>query len=90
MEIQRVKFSLLKYLRTRLLKIEDNINSIVASNDIKNRLSAEENAFVARILRLNSNFFEDCLHSRVSESAKEILSEMLETSNSEATFQVYS
>lgn len=64
MEIERVKYTLTRYLRTRLRKIEKSVLFIAQSDDMKRRLSPQEldflkkyiNAMASTILCVNCCF----------------------------------
>lgn len=70
MEIERVRYALARYLRARILKIEDALEFIIANPDMLNRLSDAENRFATRLQRLNNNHFEDQLSSKLPESCQ--------------------
>jgi hypothetical protein len=42
MDIERVRYSLARYLRTRVLKIEKYLEYVISNTDIYDRLSTEE------------------------------------------------
>ena len=72
MDIERVRYSLARYLRTRILKIERNIEYIVSDIDIMDRLSMQEKVYATKLNSLNNSHFEDNVSGRLqSESAKE-------------------
>ena len=56
METERVKYSLARYLRTRILKIENSVHYLISSIEHQDRLSSEEREFLYRISKMNNNF----------------------------------
>eukprot|EP01041_Mallomonas_annulata_P003478 gene3478-6923_t len=76
MEIERVKYSLLRYLRSRICKIEKQLHMIISNeSNVLDRLSPEERAFAARLSQLNANFLEEAFINKFPESLKESLLE---------------
>jgi len=67
MELERVRYSLARYLRTRILKIEDSLEYVLTNPDMLDRLSYAEKAFATRLYELNNNHFEDHLVARLRE-----------------------
>ena len=67
MELERVRYSLSRYLRTRLLKIEDSLEYLLTNQDMLDRLSYAEKAFATKLYELNNNHFEDQLVARLRE-----------------------
>mmetsp|Transcript_16643 Transcript_16643/g.28168 ORF Transcript_16643/g.28168 Transcript_16643/m.28168 type:complete len:226 (-) Transcript_16643:529-1206(-) len=73
MDIERVRYSLARYLRTRLLKIERNLEYILSNIDIMDRLSTEEKTFASKLNNQNNGYFEDNVTNRlVQEKARTI------------------
>jgi hypothetical protein len=72
MDIERVRYSLARYLRTRILKIERNLEYILSSIDVMDRLSMNEKIFATKLNNLNNSYFEDNVSNRFQQSdAKE-------------------
>lgn len=71
MDIERVRYSLIKYLRIRILKIEKTFLSILGSLEMMERLSKEEKVFLTRLSNLQNTFYEETLYNRLSENIKE-------------------
>lgn len=64
MDIERVRYSLARYFRTRLLKIERNLEYILSNIDVMDRLSMSEKEFATKIQRLNDRHFEENVSNR--------------------------
>jgi len=64
MDIERVRYSLARYLRTRLLKIERSLEYILSNIDIMDRLSMQEKEFATKLNNLNTSYFEDNVTNR--------------------------
>jgi len=73
MEAERVRYSLARYLRTRLLKIEDSLDFVLSNVDLLDRLSFAEKQFAASLNELNNNHFEDHLTGKLPESMHEMV-----------------
>ena len=71
MEIERGRYALARYLRARILKIEDSLEYIIAKPDMLNRLSDAENRFATRLHKLNNNHFEDQLRNKLPERCQD-------------------
>ena len=69
METERVKYSLARYLRTRILKIENSVHYLISSIEHQDRLSSEEREFLYRISKMNNNYLDDQISRHVT-SAK--------------------
>lgn len=65
-EMERVRYSLARYLRTRILKIEDSLDYILTNLDMLDRLSWGEKALAQKLNELNGNHFEDHLMNPLS------------------------
>ena len=76
MDIERVRFSLAKYLRTRIFKIENNLDYIISRDELMDRLSIEERTFAAKLQQLNSNYYDECLTSRLNSGLKNSIIEL--------------
>ena len=66
MEMERVKYSLGRYLRTRILKIENSVHYLISSIEHQDRLSEKEKDFLYRISNMNNNYFEDQITRHVA------------------------
>lgn len=64
MDVERVRYSLARYLRARILKIERSLEYILSNIDIMDRLSVTEKQFASKLDRLNSNYFEETVAKR--------------------------
>ena len=64
MDIERVRYSLARYFRTRLLKIERNLEYILSNIDVMDRLSVNEKIFATKLNTLNSTYFDDNVSNR--------------------------
>lgn len=64
MDIERVRYSLARYLRTRLLKIERSLEYILSNIDVMDRLSMQEKEFATKLSNLNTSYFEDNVTNR--------------------------
>lgn len=70
MEYERIKYSLTRYLRARILKIEDSLDYILANPDMRDRLSYAEKQFATSLNSLNNAHFEDHINSRLPETSQ--------------------
>lgn len=68
MDIERVRYSLARYLRTRLLKIERSLEYILSNIDVMDRLSMQEKEFATKLNNLNTSYFEDNVTNRLQQS----------------------
>ena len=66
MEADRIKYSVGRYLRARLLKIEQQAEYIVENDPVKDRLSIQEKVFVDKLATMNAQHFKTCIHDGVS------------------------
>lgn len=64
MEIERIRYSLARYMRTRLIKIQRNLEHILNDSEILIRLSEDEQSFAFRLNQLNNSFFAENVSSR--------------------------
>lgn len=71
MEMERVKYSIARYLRTRLVKIEKNLNYIVETPDALEKLSPQEQQFATELNNRINRHFEAILSRIDSEQARE-------------------
>lgn len=65
MDMERVRYALSRYVRTRILKIERNLDHILSSLDIMDRLSLREKMFASKLHALNNAYFEDNVSARM-------------------------
>lgn len=70
-DIDRVRFSLMKYLRTRILKIEKQLDHILGDLELLDRLSKHEKIYVTKMKNLTNQFVEDTIIARLSASSAE-------------------
>lgn len=66
MEIERIRYSLSRYMRTRLVKIEKNLEHIL--RECENRLSEDEKTYAYKLQRLNDSFFMENVTSRFDDA----------------------
>lgn len=64
MDIDRIRFSLIKYLKIRLLKIENQIDYLSSNYEMFDRLSIAEKQFATKLNNLNNGYFEDNVINR--------------------------
>lgn len=75
MDIERVKYSLSRYLRSRLIKIESQVQYIQRYGHVKNRLSEQEKIFVDKLENMNTTMaksFYDRLSVLDADNSKQI------------------
>jgi hypothetical protein len=91
MDIERVRYSLSRYLRARVIKIEKSLEFIVGNFEVYDRLSDEEKVFASKLNTLNNFYFEDVVSTRLSQKAREYY-ELADdrTKHAEPSFQVCS
>jgi len=81
MEMERVRYSLVRYLRTRLLKIQESLEYILNSPVMLERLSfAERSIFATKLNALNNRHWEDNFLGRLREMPGDVTSTLV-TSN---------
>jgi CBS domain containing-hemolysin-like protein len=68
MDIERVRFALSRYLRSRVRKIEDQLDFVAASPEVAGRLSPQERELVQRLLDLNSRYIDGAVTSRLRDA----------------------
>ena len=78
MELERIRYSLARYLRSRLLKIERNLDFIINSEDLMERLSDPERVFATQLYGAQGTHFEDVLQKRFKDENGETVNEELE------------
>ena len=66
MENDRIRYGLNKYFRSRLEKLEDNLDYILSDASVLDRLSREEKVVITKIKTLRSNYLDDVLLSKVN------------------------
>ncbi len=71
MDIERVRYALARYLRTRVLKIEKMLMAIISNIELMSRLSKHEKVFATRLHNLNNTYYEESFSNRLSENVKE-------------------
>lgn len=64
MDIDRVRYSLARYLRARILKIEKAVDYIMSKMDMLDRLSSHEKTFVTKLYNLNNSYMEEAYFNR--------------------------
>eukprot|EP00981_Chlorochromonas_danica_P012321 scaffold4837_cov163-Ochromonas_danica.AAC.2 len=67
-DIERVRFSLMKYLRTRIVKIENQLEHILGDLQLLERLSSTERIFATKLNNLTNQFMEDTIISRLPQN----------------------
>lgn len=73
MDIERIRYLIARYLRTRIVKIESSLHYIDANIDTRDRLSSHEKEFVSRIRKLYDAHMDENIFSRInSETAENI------------------
>lgn len=70
MDIERVRYSLNRYLRTRMIKIEKELEFIQQNHNIYERLSDDEKVFLNKLEAQNNSFFNDTVSARLHEAAR--------------------
>ena len=65
MDMERVRYSLARYLRTRILKIERNLYAFGADLEMMDRLSFNEKQFVTQLNRLNESYFAKQMRDKI-------------------------
>ncbi len=75
MDIERVRFALGRYLRSRVRKIENQLEFVAASPEITSRLSPQEQNLVKDLLDINSKYIDGVLSSRLRDIRSQILLE---------------
>lgn len=65
MDMERVKYSLARYLRARILKIEKMSYFIHNSEEHQDRLSDNEKEFLYKISQINNDYMEDQIDKKV-------------------------
>lgn len=74
MDLDRVRYSLNKYMRVRLQKIEEQLDVIVATPEYMDRLSTAERVFATKLNMLNNDIFDETILKRLADpNAKQIV-----------------
>jgi hypothetical protein len=71
MDIERVRYSLIKYHRIRLLKIEKVFRAILSNIELIDRLSKDEKIYLTKLSNLQNTFYEETFYNRLSDNIKE-------------------
>lgn len=66
MDIDRVRYSLVRYLRARILKIEQTVDYIMSTMDVLDRLSSYEKTFASKLFNLNNTYMEEVYFNKLS------------------------
>ena len=61
MDMERVKFSLARYLRARLAKIEKHMFFIAQDERQLARLSEQERRYLTKLVQLHNNYFDETI-----------------------------
>ena len=73
MDIERIRYSIARYLRARLLKIEKDLDYIASSINAMDRLSADEKDFVSKLNAINNSSVEESVLKRLNpETSREV------------------
>ena len=67
MDIERVRFSLAKYLRCRILKIEQQMHSIMHDSILKQRLSHGERRFLDQLNSVHETYTHETFIAKLKE-----------------------
>jgi hypothetical protein len=66
MEIDRVRFALVKYLRTRVQKIEQQVDYLILNTEAMDRLSEGEQNYLSKLNNINNQLIHDTVVSRLA------------------------
>jgi hypothetical protein len=72
MDIERVRYSLARYLRIRLKKIENQCDYIMSTPEALDFLSRSEKEFASKLMELNSSYLGDTFYDRLRDNYKQI------------------
>jgi hypothetical protein len=75
MDIERIRYSLSRYLRTRLLKIEKSIHFILSDLEYLERLSKPEQLFATTLSNTLNAFYDTTIYSRFDGAVKDAVSQ---------------
>ena len=73
MDVDRIRYAINKYHRTRLLKIEEALEFILSNVDILDRLSNSEKIFATKLNTLNNNYLEDALLNNLHHELRDFI-----------------
>ena len=59
MDIERTRYSIARYLRTRIIKIENSLEFITSSLEYLDRLSVAERDYANKLKRINDDHYEE-------------------------------
>lgn len=71
MDIERVRFALSRYMRTRLRKIEDQTQFLISDEDAYDKLSAREKILLRQLAELNKNYFNEAFYDKLREDQRQ-------------------
>lgn len=74
MEVDRIRYGLSRYLRTRLMKIEGMIDIILADENLSEFLSDDEHMFASKLRQLNMDMIESAVLSKFNSENRRMLS----------------
>jgi hypothetical protein len=66
MDLERVRYSLTRYLRCRLKKIENSLEFIARDVDTRDRLSEQEEMFFVKLYELKNNHFKAVVFDKLT------------------------
>jgi len=64
MDIERIRYSLSRYHRIRLIKIEKHLEYILSNIEIIDKLSYHEKQYATKLNHLNNNYYDDNITNR--------------------------
>ncbi len=70
MDIERVRYSLARYLRIRILKIEKSLYAIFSDLNLRGRLSRKELKFAETLYAMNNTYFEEQIKKKLTDEAQ--------------------
>ena len=59
MDIERTRYSIARYLRTRIIKIENSLEFITSSLEYLDRLSVAERDYANKLKRITDDHYEE-------------------------------
>jgi hypothetical protein len=65
MDLDRVRYSISRYLRSRIVKIEENLDHI-NRQEIFDMLSIHEKSFASKLMNLTNNYMEEVVLNRLT------------------------
>jgi len=88
MDIERIRYLIARYLRTRIMKIEASLHFIDSHIDTKDRLSSEEKEFVFNIKKLYDVHMEENVFSRIkNDTAEDVFDKPKSDSNDKSKYK---